>query len=111
MEFFLIHVLVVAVLLLIVARIVPGIEVAGFGHALIAALVLGVVNALVRPVLILLTLPITVITLGLFLLVINALMLRLAAALVSGFEVKGFWPALWGSILLTLFSGGLSLLF
>jgi putative membrane protein len=58
-----------------------------------------------------LTLPITVLTLGLFLLVINALMLRLAASFVPGFEVKSFWPALWGSVLLSVFSAGLSLLF
>ena len=61
--------------------------------------------------LVLLTLPITFLTLGLFLLVINALMLRLAAAIVPGFEVKGFMPAFWGSLLLAIFSAGLSMIY
>jgi putative membrane protein len=110
MEVFIIHLLIMAVLLLLVARLVPGIEVSGFGHAVLAALVLGLVNVLVRPLFIFLTLPLTILTLGLFLLVINALMLRLAAALVPGFEVRGFMPALWGSLLLTIFSAGMSLM-
>lgn len=110
MELFVIRLLIMAALLLVVARLVPGIELSGFGHALVASLVLGLVNVLVRPLLIFLTLPLTILTLGLFLLVINALMLRLVAALVSGFEVRGFMPALWGSLLLTIFSAGLSLM-
>lgn len=90
MEIFLVQTLVVALLLLLIARVVRGIEVDGFGQALLAGLILGLVNALVRPVLVFLTLPVTILTLGLFLLVINALMLRLTAAVVPGMHVKGF---------------------
>ncbi|MBU1348558.1 phage holin family protein [Patescibacteria group bacterium] len=86
------------------AYIVPGISVRNFWAALIAALVIGLANALVRPVLLLLTLPITIVTLGLFTLVINALMFWLAAVLVSGFTVVGFWAAFWGAIVFWLVS-------
>ena len=81
---------------------VDGIRVRDGKAALLGALVLGIANAIVRPVLILLTLPVTILTLGLFLLVVNAVMLALAAALVDGFEVKGFAAALWGSLVLAL---------
>jgi putative membrane protein len=101
---FLVHLVVSALLLLLVANVVPGIGVGGFGYALLAALVLGVVNAVVRPLLVLLTLPITILTLGLFLLVINALMLMLAAAVVPGFTVAGFGSALLGGLLLAIFN-------
>ena len=111
MEVFLITVFVYSILLLVVARILPGIEVESYGQSLLAGLVLGVLNALVRPILVILTLPITILTLGLFLLVINALMLRLSAAIVPGFKVDGFLSALLGSILLTVFTAGLTLVF
>lgn len=111
MEAFLVHVVIVGLLLWVVARIVPGVEVDGVGHALVAGLVLGVINALVKPLLVILTLPITILTLGLFLLVINALLLRLAAALVPGFRVDGFLPALLGALLLSIFSFGTTLVF
>lgn len=110
MELFIIQILVVAILLLVVARIVPGIEVDGFVNALLAGLALGVINALLKPLLLVLTLPITVLTLGLFLLVINALLLRLAAAVVPGFRVSGFAAAFWGALLLSIFSFGLTLI-
>jgi putative membrane protein len=110
-EAFLVHVVIVGLLLWVVARIVPGVEVDGVGHALVAGLVLGVINALVKPLLVILTLPITILTLGLFLLVINALLLRLAAALVPGFRVDGFLPALLGALLLSIFSFGTTLVF
>ena len=87
-----------ALALLVIAHVVPGIHV-GLIAALVAALVLGAVNAVVRPVLILLTLPVTIVTLGLFLLVINAAMFGLVAWLVPGFVVHGFGAALLGSIL------------
>jgi len=90
-----------AVALYIIARIVPGIH-AGPVSAVVGALVLGFVNAVVRPVLIVLTLPVTVVTLGLFLLVINAATFGLAAFLVPGFTVDGFGPALMGSVLYSL---------
>ena len=99
---FLLHLVLTAGALLIVARLVGGVYVSGFGSALIGALVLGLVNAIVRPIMILLTLPITLLTLGLFLFVINALMLWLVAALVPGIRISGFGAALLGSLLLTL---------
>lgn len=99
---FLVHLIVTAVLLLIVAKLVRGVEVRGFGAALIGALVLGLVNALVYPVMLFLTFPLTILTLGLFLLVLNALMLLLVAALVPGFTIRGFWPAVIASVLLTV---------
>ncbi len=80
-----------AVALLIVAYLLPGIVVTGFGSALIAAVVLGLLNMLVKPVLILLTLPVTIVTLGLFLFVINALVFWFAGSILSGFKVEGFW--------------------
>src|ERR1019366_4379556 len=92
------------VLLLLVSQFVTGIHFAGFGSALLAALVLGVVNSLVRPILILVTLPITILTLGLFLIVINALMLMLTSALVPGFVVANFLSALVAGVLLGLFN-------
>lgn len=97
-----------AVALLVVAYVLPGIVVASFGSALFAALVLGLINMLVKPVLILLTLPITVVTLGLFLLVLNALMFWLAGSMLKGFQVNGFWWAVGGAILYSLISGFLS---
>ena len=96
------HLIVSAALLLLVANAVRGIEIGGALAAILAALVLGLVNALVRPLAILLTLPLTVVTFGLFLLVVNGLMLKLAAALVPGFHIRGLMPAVWGSLLLTL---------
>ncbi len=111
MEYFIIMTLVYAVLLLIVAKIVPGIEMDSMGSALLAGLVMGVVNALVKPVLVLLSLPFLILTLGLFLLVINALLLKLASAIVPGFQIKGFGSALIGALLLSIFSGGITLLF
>lgn len=99
---FIAHLLVTAVLLFILGRLVDGIRVRDAKAAVIGALVLGLANAFVRPVLVLLTLPVTFLTLGLFLLVVNALMLALAAWLVDGFEVKGFGAALWGSLVLAV---------
>ena len=91
-----------AVILLIISRIVTGFELDGFGPALIAALIIGVVNAIVRPVLAFLTLPLIILTLGLFLFVLNALMLKLTSALVPGFRIRGFMPAIWGALLLAV---------
>ena len=102
MRHLLVNWLISAVSLMIVAAIVPGIEIAGFGTALIAALVIGLVNATLGFLLKILTFPLTLITLGAFLFVINTLMLKLAAALLPGFRVKGFVPALLGAVLLSL---------
>jgi putative membrane protein len=96
------HLFLTAALLLLVANLVKGVQIEGWGSALIGALVLGLVNAFVRPVMVLLTLPLTVVTFGLFLFVVNALVLWLVAALVPGFRVQGFWAALLGSLVLTL---------
>ena len=96
------HILFTALLLAIVGRAIEGIRVEGAGAAIIGALVLGFVNALVRPILIVLTLPLTVLTLGLFLFVINALMLMLTGALVPGFYVRDFKAALLGSLLFSI---------
>ena len=102
MKSFLLHLVLTAIALLVVANVVDGVQVSGFGAALIGALILGVVNAFVRPVMILLTLPLTIVTLGLFLFVVNALMFWLVAALVPGFRITGFGAALLGSLLLTV---------
>ncbi|SOE52538.1 FIG028593: membrane protein [plant metagenome] len=97
-----------AVALLAVAYLLPGITVASFGSALIAALVLGLLNMLVKPVLVFLTLPITIVTLGLFLIVLNALLFWFAGSILKGFQVAGFWWALAGAVLYSLISGLLS---
>ena len=91
-----------AAALLLVAYLYPGVAVASFFAAMIAALVLGLVNALVRPILVILTLPVTILTLGLFLFVINALLFWLVAEIVEGFRVTGFVAALVGSLLYSL---------
>jgi putative membrane protein len=94
--------LLLAAALLLVAHLYPGVTVASFGAALIAALVLGLFNTLVRPLLVLLTLPVTLVTLGLFLFVINALMFWASASVLSGFNVTGFTAALIGSLIYSL---------
>jgi len=88
--------------LLLVAHLYAGVEVLGYGSALVAALVLGLFNAMVRPVLILLTLPVTMLTLGLFIFVINALLFWAAASILEGLHVTGFGAALVGSVLYSL---------
>lgn len=101
--------IVAAVSLIITANIVPGMAVVSFPAAMLAAVVIGLVNAVVKPIITLLTLPLTIITLGLFLFVVNAISLSLASWLASvfsiGFVVNGFWPALVGSIVLSFVSG------
>lgn len=94
-----------AVALLVVAYVLPGIHVASFGSAMIAALVLGLLNALIKPVLVVLTLPITLVTLGLFLFVLNALVFWFAGSILKGFSVDGFWWAFIGALVYTLVSG------
>lgn len=91
-----------AALLLVVAHVVPGFEVSGFGAALIAAVVIGLVNSTVGLLLKIFTFPLTIITFGIFLIVINALMLMLASNLVPGFHVAGFRPAFWGALLIAV---------
>lgn len=102
--------LINAAALLALPYIYRGVQVEGVGAALVAAAVLGIVNAVIRPVLLVLTIPLNIVSLGLFTFVINALMLWLAAAIVDGFHVDGFWAAFVGSLLLTLISAVLSAL-
>ena len=97
-----------ALALLALPWVLPSIQVAGFGTALLVAVVLGLINTLLRPLLILLTLPVTLLTLGLFIFVINAVLFQLAGTLVDGFQVGGFWSALFGSIAYSLISWLLS---
>lgn len=99
-----------ALALLAVAYLLPGIHVDGFMSALIAALVLGLINALIRPLLILFTLPITVLTLGLFILIINGLLFWFAGSVLRGFEVSGFWVGVMGALLYSIISSVFSLL-
>ena len=99
---FLLTWLLTALALVITANIVPGFVVKNFVAALVAAVILGLVNAIIRPILVLLTLPITLVTLGLFLFVVNALTIWLAGSITPGFIVTGFLPALVGSIVLTI---------
>jgi putative membrane protein len=107
--FFAVRLIVNMVAILIVSYLFPKmIRVDGFLAALVAAFLLGIVNTLLRPVLVFLTFPITLLTLGLFLLIINGLMLWLVSALVNGFYVSGFWGAVLGSILISAVSWILS---
>lgn len=99
---FLLHLLLSAALLLIVSHLVSGFEVRSFGSALLAALVLGLVNAVLRPIVVFLSFPITILTFGLFLLVVNALMLMVVGAVVPGVRLRGFGPAFWGALLLSI---------
>jgi putative membrane protein len=94
--------------LIAVAYLMPWISVESFGTALIAALVLGLVNAVIRPILVLLTLPVTILTLGLFIFVINGLLFWGVAELLEGFEVSGFWAGFFGAIVFSLIAWLLS---
>jgi putative membrane protein len=110
MILFLSHLLITAALLLVVANLVEGIKVDGWGAAFIGALILGLANACVRPLMIFLTLPLTVLTFGLFLLVVNGVMLQLTAALTPGVKVDGCGSAILGSIVLALLNIAISML-
>ena len=101
---FLIHWAITAFSLWLASRVFRGLKFASFGSLLLSALLLGLVNAILRPILIFVTFPLTVVTLGIFLLVINALMILLVARIVSGFTVSGFWTAFFGSIFVSLVS-------
>ena len=89
-------------------HVVPGVHVNNWEGALIAALILGIVNAIIKPILVILSLPLEVLTLGLFTFVINALLFWFVGSIGIGMTVDGFWPALWGSIILTVVSWILS---
>jgi len=111
MKSLVVHWLISTVSLLVVAYLLPGIAFSGLGAALIASIVVGLVNATLGFILKVLTLPLTLLTFGLFLLIINALMLQLASFLVPGFFVAGFWSAFFGAIILSLVSMYLRSLF
>lgn len=96
--------------LIITAYIVPGFKVDSFTSALLAAIVLGVINTFIKPILVLLTLPLTIITLGLFIFIVNAIVLRVTSLFVPGFMVDGWMPAILGAIVLSIASTVLSTL-
>src|SRR5712664_1584546 len=101
---FVLRVLINAAALWVAASLIPGIDLGGLGHTLLAALVLGIINALVRPILIFLTLPITLVTLVIFIFVLNAFCQWLTSRIVPGFEVQGCWAALLGALVISAVS-------
>jgi len=101
---FIVRIIVYTLALLLAANVVPGIRLDSLTSALVAGLLLGLINAIVRPILVVLTFPITLLTLGLFLLVLNAFCLWLVSVFVPGFHVTGFWPAFWGALLVSVVS-------
>lgn len=107
---FLIRWAISALAIFIVAHIVKGIEVPSVSVVLVVALVLGIINAFLRPLIVLVTLPINILTLGIFTLFINGAMFYLVSKIVKGFVITGFWPAFWGYILFSIISFLLSLL-
>lgn len=106
----LIRFVVTGVAVLLTTQIVPGIEAQSRPAGIAAVLVLALLNTLVRPILYLLSLPFILVTLGLFMVIINALLLQLVALLVKGFVVEGFWPAVWGALLISVVGTFLNLL-
>jgi putative membrane protein len=101
---FIIRLLLNGLAIVLTAYLLPGVEVDAYGTAIVVALVLSIANVVVKPILIILTIPITVVTLGLFLLVINAVIILLADYLVDGFSVGGFWWALLFSLIMSVFN-------
>ncbi|MCK4287852.1 MAG: phage holin family protein [Bacteroidales bacterium] len=101
---FIIKLLITAVVVMFTAWILPGIQIKNYWSAIIVAIILALLNIFVKPVMVFLTIPLTIITFGLFLFVINALIILLAGAIVSGFKVMGFWWALAFSIIISLIS-------
>lgn len=104
MQGILIRTLITMLGLFLASRIVPGVSIEGTGNFILAAMLLGIVNALVRPIAFLLTLPLTIVTLGLFLFVLNAAMFGLVAAFLDNFVVAGFWAAIFGAVIVSLTS-------
>ena len=97
--------LIVGIGIWIAALIVPGVSTASSGALIWAAIAFGIINAFVRPLVVIFTFPLTIVTLGLFLLVVNAAMFNLAAWFVDGFEVEGFWSSIFGALVVSLISG------
>ena len=100
--------LILTVAIMFASYLMDGIHVSGFLSAFFAAAILGILNAFFRPILILLTLPINILSLGLFTFLINAMLLKMASGVISGFEVNGFWSAVFGSLVISLVSWLLS---
>jgi putative membrane protein len=99
---FIIRIIFTAILVLVIAHFMPGVTVANFTTSIIVAVVLGLLNLFIKPILVILTLPVTFITLGLFLLVINAIMILLCTRIVGGFAVDSFWTAFFFSVVLSI---------
>jgi putative membrane protein len=108
---FLLRWFVTAVAVLVAERLLPGIQCSGWGTLLGASLLLGIINAFVRPVLLLLSIPFIIVTMGLFIFVVNALLLLLVSQIIPNFQVDGFWNAFFGSIIISLVSWILSSFF
>lgn len=104
MQGFFLRTLITILGLLLASAVIPGVEITGTGSVILAAILLGLVNGFVRPVAFVLTLPITILTLGLFLFVLNAAMFGLVAALLDNFNVSGFWSAIFGSLVVSITS-------
>lgn len=102
--YYLVRWVINALILMLLPYFVKGVSISNFYIALVAALVLALLNALIRPVLLILTLPINILTLGLFTLVINGLMFYFVASFVKGFDISGFWPAFWAALVYSIFS-------
>jgi putative membrane protein len=110
MKGLLIRWLTVAFAIVLASYLLDGIHVRGFMSAFLAAVMLGILNAFFRPIALILTLPINILSLGFFTFVINAAMLKMASALISGFDVHGFWTAVFGSLIITVVSFGINVL-
>lgn len=108
--YIILSILLNALALLITAYVVPGFGVANFQSALLAAIVLGIINTFIKPVLLFLTFPLTIVTLGLFIFVVNAIVLFMASAVVPGLTIAGWMPAILGAIVLSVVSTGMSML-
>jgi putative membrane protein len=108
MKGILIRWLVLTAAIIVASYLLDGIQVKGFFSAFFAAAILGVLNAFFRPILIILTLPINILTLGLFTFIINALLLKMASGVISGFDVRGFWAAVFGSVIISVVSWALN---
>ena len=96
--------LILTVAIIVASYLLEGIHISSFFSAFLAAAILGILNALFRPVLLILTLPINILTLGLFTFIINALMLKMVSGVIPGFEVYGFWTAVFGSLIISIVS-------
>jgi putative membrane protein len=108
MKGILIRWLVLTAAIIVASYLLEGIQVKGFLSAFFAAAILGILNAFFRPILIILTLPINILTLGLFTFIINALLLKMASGVISGFDVRGFWAAVFGSVIISVVSWALN---